>query len=163
MTYYNPDKRQQFYLDKMIATGGRCEVCGREERLVVDHDHVTGRLRGLLCYRHNMGMGMFEDSPVMLDTASKYLRAAGTTGDGWLPKRKRTKLAPIFRKNNIVQQVALELMQQDGFTSDRARARELATITGTSYAAAQTRIVRLRRELRCETDIESDETASLNL
>ncbi len=37
---------------------GRCATCGRENPLVVDHDHVTTLVRGLLCYRCNRLEGL---------------------------------------------------------------------------------------------------------
>jgi len=40
---------------------GRCACCGkRAKRLIVDHDHQTNEVRGLLCYRCNMGLGHYE-------------------------------------------------------------------------------------------------------
>jgi Recombination endonuclease VII len=41
--------------------GGRCAICGRAtERLLVDHCHVTGCVRGLLCYTCNTFLGWYE-------------------------------------------------------------------------------------------------------
>lgn len=60
--------------------GGVCAICrlpqsgGRGERLYVDHDHATGKIRGLLCHSCNSGIGMLGDSPERIDRASKYLR-----------------------------------------------------------------------------------------
>jgi len=58
---------------------GVCAVCGRVEtwrlprKLSVDHDHLTGIVRGLLCHRCNIGIGYFEDDPERLHSAAKYL------------------------------------------------------------------------------------------
>lgn len=40
-----------------LHQAGRCAVCEEEKRLVVDHDHVTGYVRGLLCSRCNVTEG----------------------------------------------------------------------------------------------------------
>ena len=55
-----------------------CAICGKTElengrRLSVDHSHVTGEVRGLLCKMCNKGIGMFEDSVEVLESAIKYL------------------------------------------------------------------------------------------
>lgn len=57
------------------ANDGTCEICHErsEKTLAIDHDHVTGRVRGLLCHRHNMGLGYFGDSIPMLEAAIAYL------------------------------------------------------------------------------------------
>lgn len=43
------------------AQGGRCACCGEEKRLVVDHNHKTGAVRGLLCNACNVVLGLVND------------------------------------------------------------------------------------------------------
>jgi hypothetical protein len=55
--------------------GGRCAICGLPcERLVVDHNHQTGRARALLCHACNAGLGWLENS-AWLPRALAYLEA----------------------------------------------------------------------------------------
>jgi len=67
--------------DKMLARqGGMCAICGtsRPSRpsFCVDHDHDTGRVRGLLCVTCNSILGYAHDDPLMLDRAIGYLADA---------------------------------------------------------------------------------------
>jgi hypothetical protein len=55
-------------------SGGRCAICENDEKdLVIDHDHKTGKVRGLLCRQCNSGLGMFGDSMDILKAAILYL------------------------------------------------------------------------------------------
>lgn len=61
--------------------GRRCYICGRTQRqegrrLCIDHDHSTGKLRGLLCWQHNFALGAFRDDPKLLKAALDYLKRA---------------------------------------------------------------------------------------
>lgn len=62
--------------------GGVCAICrrpetavlrGRNKALCVDHDHVTDRVRGLLCFRCNLAIGYLSDDPERARAAADYL------------------------------------------------------------------------------------------
>ncbi len=53
---------------------GRTEVSGRwENNLHIDHDHETGKIRGVLCHGCNVSLGHFNDDPELLAKAIAYL------------------------------------------------------------------------------------------
>ena len=57
------------YDELLVAQGGVCAVCAEPPargRLHVDHDHGTGRIRGLLCRRCNTGLYLLENEPLRL-------------------------------------------------------------------------------------------------
>lgn len=59
---------------------GVCAICGQfpdDGILVVDHNHKTNKIRGLLCHKCNFGIGIFRDSKTLLNNAVSYL----DTGD----------------------------------------------------------------------------------
>jgi hypothetical protein len=66
------EDRNKMYKDQ----GGRCKICYVEiagRNCHVDHDHITGKIRGLLCQRCNMGLGCFQDDNKRLLNAVDYL------------------------------------------------------------------------------------------
>jgi hypothetical protein len=57
-----------------VAQGGLCAICKKIPKLfVVDHDHATGKVRGLLCHGCNIGIGNLQDSQAVLKNAIDYL------------------------------------------------------------------------------------------
>ena len=73
-TMYNMTLEQ--YDELFDEQNGCCAICGLPEsnhRLCVDHDHKTGKIRGLLCHNCNKGLGHFFDSVENLEVAKSYL------------------------------------------------------------------------------------------
>jgi hypothetical protein len=67
------------YLGMFAAQGNACAICREPElrrTLCVDHDHKTGRVRGLLCTWCNMIIGTAKDSQTRLRAAVWYLETA---------------------------------------------------------------------------------------
>lgn len=67
------------YETLLAAQGGGCAICGRTDPggrglFHVDHDHANNCVRGLLCQRCNMGLGLFNDNSTVLANAIRYLR-----------------------------------------------------------------------------------------
>lgn len=62
------------FISMVDAQHGRCAICGAECELVVDHDHETGKVRGLLCRNCNLALGFLEDSIFRFETAAVYLQ-----------------------------------------------------------------------------------------
>lgn len=69
------------YDEMLESQGGACAICRTTEPKTngnrswcVDHDHETGRIRGLLCHDCNIGLGKFMDNPKFLEAALAYLR-----------------------------------------------------------------------------------------
>lgn len=63
-------------LAELKSTTHECVICGSAEPLVVDHDHVSGKVRGMLCNHCNRGLGHFRDDPTLLEFAAQYLYAS---------------------------------------------------------------------------------------
>jgi len=53
-----------------------CAVCDKEAKLVIDHDHATGVIRGLLCTKCNTALGLLGDDKESLFKMILYLGAA---------------------------------------------------------------------------------------
>lgn len=73
----------KFFEELLKKQNGGCGICGKQVswrtgdrkkyRLAVDHDHKTGAIRGLLCGGCNIALGLFKDSPQLLENAIRYL------------------------------------------------------------------------------------------
>lgn len=70
------------------SQGGVCKLCGLEETtrisrgdgirsLAVDHDHNTGKVRGLLCHQCNVVLGQYEKHKDLFPKFQEYLDTTG--------------------------------------------------------------------------------------
>ena len=73
----------------VVAQRGVCAICLVPGPEHVDHDHKTGRVRAILCFNCNGGLGQFKDRPELLRRGADYLE-----GNVWKP----TLVAPgVYR------------------------------------------------------------------
>ena len=83
--YYSTERRRNKTLEAYGLTkddyntmydeqGGVCAICRQDLKLVVDHCHETGVVRGLLCNQCNIGLGAFCDNIDRMKTAMLYLK-----------------------------------------------------------------------------------------
>ena len=70
------------YDDLLLKQEGHCALCpattyllGQQSRLAVDHDHVTKKVRGILCHACNLMLGYARDVPEQLEKGASYLRS----------------------------------------------------------------------------------------
>ena len=71
------------YKKMLVEQKGVCAICGKQEtrkykskivRLSIDHNHKTGKIRGLLCHNCNMAIGHFEENIKFMLKAIQYLK-----------------------------------------------------------------------------------------
>lgn len=72
------------YAAMLTSQGGVCAICansetsedyrGKRRELAIDHCHTTDKVRGLLCYTCNIGLGYFKDNIEMMEMGIEYLR-----------------------------------------------------------------------------------------
>jgi hypothetical protein len=64
------------YEQRLLEQGGVCQICSKNndsQRLAVDHCHINGRVRGLLCHRCNRALGYLGDNKELLLKCVAYL------------------------------------------------------------------------------------------
>lgn len=68
------------YQKMLLSQTGLCKICkspqnnSRADVLHIDHDHKTGKIRGLLCHKCNSALGYANDNPEILKEMIKYLQ-----------------------------------------------------------------------------------------
>lgn len=102
--YYGMSVEQ---FDTLLADqGGACGVCkepepedmgGRRAWWVIDHDHRTHKIRGILCNACNFGIGQFKDDPALLQAAANYLLMKTRLLDHAIPRQETALGARIKR------------------------------------------------------------------
>ncbi len=74
------------YQEMIQAQDGRCSVCtdplDMAKKTHLDHNHQTGRLRGVLCHGCNVGIGNMKDSVTVLRAAADYLDRHARLAEG---------------------------------------------------------------------------------
>ncbi len=78
----SPDETNQ-----LLENG--CQVCGSKDKLVIDHCHKSGVVRGCLCHFCNVSLGFARDNPNVLRKLANYIE-------------------PFFEKRKIIRRQRLE-------------------------------------------------------
>lgn len=88
ISYRDSDMQRRFgislhvYGQMLVAQNGKCAICSAEDggtrkgnakAFAIDHDHNTGKVRGLLCEACNQGIGKLKDDPEILRKAADYI------------------------------------------------------------------------------------------
>lgn len=75
---YKKQKRHgQKYITLLEKQSGVCALCGRKDKnrsLALDHNHRTGKVRGLLCFYCNVMLGFARENSETLFRAIQYLK-----------------------------------------------------------------------------------------
>jgi hypothetical protein len=68
----------EIYDNLFIEQNGVCAICGKKpdkKILSVDHDHITGQIRGLICNSCNLALGCIEEDILILKKMIKYINS----------------------------------------------------------------------------------------
>lgn len=57
----------------VLEQDGKCAICGKRPAKQVDHCHESGKVRQILCFYGNRGLGKFKDSTIRMHEAIQYL------------------------------------------------------------------------------------------
>jgi hypothetical protein len=66
-------KQQDYKCYLCLSPGFLIGKKNHSEKLAVDHDHATGKVRKLLCHNCNRALGLMKDNPELLRKAAQYV------------------------------------------------------------------------------------------
>jgi hypothetical protein len=98
------------YSQMFMAQGGKCAICGsdygghrnaEQKALAVDHDHKTGKVRGLLCEPCNQGIGKLKDDYKILRQAADYLEKHSSDSSAEHPGSQALSTGPADAAETI--------------------------------------------------------------
>jgi len=96
-------KKYKLTLDQyesiLESQGGRCAICNIvfTQTPHIDHDHLTGKVRGILCRNCNHALGLIGDSPMLALGLAKYLIEHEARGIPWC----RLIVSQSLMSNNV--------------------------------------------------------------
>lgn len=65
---------EEDYEKLVLEADGKCLICVKEKKLVIDHNYKTGKVRGLICSSCNKGLGHFFEDIEAIEKAAQYIR-----------------------------------------------------------------------------------------
>lgn len=74
------------YYKILLKQNNSCAICKKthdsdsHKRMHIDHNHVSKKIRGLLCFTCNVGLGLFKDNITVIKNAIEYLETRGNYG-----------------------------------------------------------------------------------
>jgi len=150
------------YKDMYESQDGKCSICNSTGHrrvshnhsmpLVVDHDHSSLKVRGLLCHTCNSALGQFNDNSELLSKAISYL----TKPDIIFTKTGPKRTAKV-RASNISKETHLDIIidyldnslsrreLMDKYNLSEAKIRGIAEITTSHAKSAHERYVNLKK------------------
>jgi len=71
---YSPEDLADYNIKHTTLQSSCCPICGKRAKfLVLDHNHITGQLRGMVCRSCNLGIGNLKDSADICIKAAGYI------------------------------------------------------------------------------------------
>jgi hypothetical protein len=106
------------YRDLYIKQNGKCYICNADGftisdrsavSLVIDHDHATNKVRGLLCHNCNRALGLLKDDINYIEKAKEYLLKEDIVFES-THNRDRIKRIRDSRRKNIPDEVVVKVL-----------------------------------------------------